>query len=371
LRAIKFLPGFLISISLLALAPVCFGEEETESAEKISEEEQKLREDIEGLLDKIEKLEDVREKALAAQEIIDKGEKAVSYLVEVYPSKSIALKGWLAQIFFKMNAAEKAKDVLFNDFKEAGLDGSPDVIRTLGKMKDERATPLILELLKEADARQKRYLYYALSVVTDYKALDELREGLTSDDRVIWLNCAKGLGNLQERALKELQEKQEAPESVKETQEKLKAIYQALREGLKKTRGNNECQRFLIELAGKSENEKFSSVLAGYLKDDAENLRITAMNSLARLKSTFYAPHIAELLNDESELVRRKVPAALARLGEQSVVPDLIEALYAEDRVLKNEALKALRKLTGKKFGMNPNLWLEWWENPEDTSVSD
>ena len=229
MKATRFFLPIFISVLLVAAAQFCLGEEEKETQnidqtlKEIDQalrekEEQKLREDIDSLIDKIENLEDVREKAVAAQEIIDKGEKAVPYLVEVYPARSTALKGWLAQIFLKMNAAEKAKDALLDDFQASGLGAAPDVVTTLGKMKDERATPLILELLAAADDEQKRYLCKSLNEMTDYRGLDELSKGITSDDRVIWLNCCKGLGNLQGRALKELEEKRKALEGTEETQ---------------------------------------------------------------------------------------------------------------------------------------------------------
>jgi len=356
-----------ILILLLAIAPaVCAAQEEQSSkdADKLIEEKQerKLQSEIDALLSTIEQADGAREKAVAARELAAKGKPAIPYLVELYPSESTEVKGWLAQIFWRMRSPEDFRDVLFKDFEKEGLNASADVIRVLARMKDERATPLMLKCLESANAEQKATLYYALSEVTDYRAIDALRKGLESDERRIWTNCVNGLRKLQARALKEIEQKRQKEESFKEEEKLLKTLQKALVERLKKCKDRKDCQRFIIEVLGKSGDQKFSSTVADFLDDDNVSVRIEAMNALAELKDTFYAEDICALLEDESELVRRKAPRALAKLGDLSAVPNLIETLHSEDPVLKKEALMALRKMSGQNFGMNPNLWMDWWQ---------
>jgi len=356
-----------ILILLLAIAPaVCAAQEEQSSkdVDKLIEEKQerKLQSEIDALLSTIEQADGAREKAVAARELAAKGKPAIPYLVELYPSESTEVKGWLAQIFWRMRSPEDFRDVLFKDFEKEGLNASADVIRVLARMKDERATPLMLKCLKSANAEQKATLYYALSEVTDYRAIDALRKGLESDERRIWTNCVNGLRKLQARALKEIEQKRQKEESFKVEEKLLKALQKALVERLKKCKDRKDCQRFIIEVLGKSGDQKFSSTVADFLDDDNVSVRIEAMNALAELKDTFYAGDICALLEDESELVRRKAPRALAKLGDLSAVPNLIETLHSEDPVLKKEALMALRKMSGQNFGMNPNLWMDWWQ---------
>jgi len=356
-----------ILILLLAIAPaVCAAQEEQSSkdVDKLIEEKQerKLQSEIDALLSTIEQADGAREKAVAARELAAKGKPAIPYLVELYPSESTEVKGWLAQIFWRMRSPEDFRDVLFKDFEKEGLNASADVIRVLARMKDERATPLMLKCLESANAEQKATLYYALSEVTDYRAIDALRKGLESDERRIWTNCVNGLRKLQARALKEIEQKRQKEESFKVEEKLLKALQKALVERLKKCKDRKDCQRFIIEVLGKSGDQKFSSTVADFLDDDNVSVRIEAMNALAELKDTFYAGDICALLEDESELVRRKAPRALAKLGDLSAVPNLIETLHSEDPVLKKEALMALRKMSGQNFGMNPNLWMDWWQ---------
>ena len=356
----------MVILFLTTAASLSFGEED-QSAKDVDKtikdkEEQKLQSEIDTLLETIEQAEDTREKAAAARQLVKKGKAAIPHLVELYPSKNTEMKGWLAQIFLRLKTPEDTKDVLFEDFEKEGLGAYPDVIRALGKMKDERATPLMLKCLKTANAEQKSALYHALGEVTDYRTVQALREGIGSDEKVIWTNCVNGLRKLQARALKEIEKKKQERQSHKEEQKSLDAVQKALVDGLKRCKGKKDRERFLIEVLGKSRDEKFSSTVANFLNDDNVSLRIVAMNALAELKDTFYATDICALLDDESEIVRRKVPRALAKLGDLSVVPNLIEVLYSEDPLLKKESLLALRKLSGQKFAMNPNLWMDWWK---------
>jgi HEAT repeat protein len=357
----------LLFIAVSTLGSVAAQEEESSEAVEetaIDEAEKQLREEIDGLLDTIEKAEDTREKAAAAHDIAAKGKEALPYLVEVFPAKSTEMKGWIAQIFWRIRAPEETKDVLFEDFKKGGLKTSPDVIRVLAKMEDERAAPLLLKLMAEASDEQKELLYYALSEVTDYRTVDALGKGLESDDRLVLLNCVNGLRKLQSRALKEIEEKRRDHEGTEELQKKLDAVQNVIVEGLKKAHdeGKKECQRFLVEVLGKSGDTQVSSVVAPYLNDEDVAVRIEAMNALAELKATFYTREICGLLNDQSANVRRKVPRALAKLGDKEAIPYLIEALYSSDGDLKAESLRALRALSGQPYGMNPELWLNWWQ---------
>lgn len=71
---------------------------------------------------------------------------------------------------------------------------------------------------------------------------------------------------------------------------------------------------------------------------------------------------------------------ALADVGDSSSIPILIVALesakrrgefsYDHYRCTWTHCIDALRSITGKDFGDNPDSWIEWWRNVSPQSPS-
>ena len=67
-----------------------------------------------------------------------------------------------------------------------------------------------------------------------------------------------------------------------------------------------------------------------------------------------------------------KSAGTLGSMKDPRAVELLIEALAKEEDAAVREAIsKALKDITGRDFGQNPNRWMGWWEKSKAIYLND
>jgi len=110
-------------------------------------------------------------------------------------------------------------------------------------------------------------------------------------------------------------------------------------------------------------------------------LRLDAVSHLAETGDAGVVPHILPLLGDPDLFVRMVVAQALGQLGAKTAVPDLIDRLEDDSVTVREAAVIALRDITGRRFGFEPDAreadrrrrvedWRSWWRRSGDDFLS-
>lgn len=110
--------------------------------------------------------------------------------------------------------------------------------------------------------------------------------------------------------------------------------------------GDPESRRALLEFARFAAPEDRAPVLQG----------------VALLENPEDADLALPLLGDGSAQVRRDACEFLGRIKSLPSCPILIERLQDDEPAVVDSALWALRRISGEKFGSDPDLWTRWWE---------
>lgn len=106
-----------------------------------------------------------------------------------------------------------------------------------------------------------------------------------------------------------------------------------------------------------------------FLHDPDPWVREAAARALGTVSSARSVPPLLTALSDPAPRVAESAAASLARLDAQAAVPALVARLAAvgeSDLRLAAAFARALEKLTGKGFGVDPQRWVAWWEAVKD-----
>jgi HEAT repeat protein len=120
-------------------------------------------------------------------------------------------------------------------------------------------------------------------------------------------------------------------------------------------------RRMAAWILGKMENPRAVEPLATALKDDHRNVRMMAAWALAEIGGPA-VESLTTTLRDKKSQARGDAAWALAKIGDHRAIGPLVEALKEENPSLREDAAKALEKITGMDFGVNPDQWETWWE---------
>jgi HEAT repeat protein len=100
--------------------------------------------------------------------------------------------------------------------------------------------------------------------------------------------------------------------------------------------------------------------LLAMLKDKHKGVRESAVLILVEKKDSSAIPFLLAMLNDRNIYVRQNAETALIDMGEPAVEP-LINFLR-QDNLEFQRAVNALKKITAQDFGQDYNLWMKWWQ---------
>jgi len=300
-------------------------------------------------LTKIANAESKRDRVLAIRSILSLGEAAVPALVEEFPKSDENLKGWIAYLLARMKSGKKAKDVLLAELKEKKAKVNPEVIKTLGMLKERRATPLLIALLSSNDESvPHRAVYYALSRLQDPRSADVLLKGMSSRDIFIRKCSFYGISGL-------LDELRNAEESKDAYNLIIEALYAKIR-----SEENPDTLSLFLNLLSKIRTDESSRIAARFLTHPSVRVRIAAVKALGRIGGYGVAEKVEPLLRDEAQEVQIAAIQVLKNARYEEAVPTLIEMLRSDERI-REEAHKALKVITGKNLSANPTQWEDWF----------
>ncbi|UCC67969.1 MAG: HEAT repeat domain-containing protein [Armatimonadota bacterium] len=108
---------------------------------------------------------------------------------------------------------------------------------------------------------------------------------------------------------------------------------------------------------------------AAALRDESFLVRECAAEALGEIGDRTVVEPLTDALYDESPLVRCAAAEALGSIGDDRAVYWLIRVLQGDSSSeVRGRALKALRGITGQKFGRQKDDWWTWWENHKEES---
>ncbi len=132
---------------------------------------------------------------------------------------------------------------------------------------------------------------------------------------------------------------------------------------------------YRIRSAGKSGDLTAVPMLLAALSDADRRFRLAAARALGRLGRKEAVPYLLDALSGSTgEATVRAILRALGRIGDPRAVPALIGKLEAGNAAVRGEAATALRFLTHRMFGFDPQApaderklavarWRKWWSS--------
>ncbi len=127
-----------------------------------------------------------------------------------------------------------------------------------------------------------------------------------------------------------------------------------------------------IRALAKHGDSSDARLLAPRLEHENEQVRWEAAKGLQRLHDSDTVRFLLPVLQneDESSDVRRAAAIALGQYPQDPVFQGLVAALNARQLSVNVAAEQSLETLTGEALGLDPRVWLAWYNNlPLDTDA--
>ena len=87
------------------------------------------------------------------------------------------------------------------------------------------------------------------------------------------------------------------------------------------------------------------TALAEALSDDDSDIRISAIDALARIGTVAETPALVKALSDEESYIRRNAAEILGKIGDASVIPPLIQTMQDTDVDVRRSTVNALSRI--------------------------
>lgn len=213
-------------------------------------------------------------------------------------------------------------------------------VRSLGMIGEPSVKPL-LDMTGVKDPQVRMYVIEALGETKDRRALDPLMKALRDPDPRVRANAAKGLGKIMDRQ-----------------------VVQPLIEILGDR--NAYARNCAAEALGMIKDKRAVKPLMELLDSDPDS-RWHAIEALGRLGDKQAVNKICFFLRDKNQQLRLKASEALGEIGDPCAVDALIDTLNDEDRQVGWMAWNALKRITKKEFGRDPDEWRDWLKRHKRT----
>ena len=229
------------------------------------------------------------------------------------------------------------------DWKNRPADLRVVCVDILGRIKDKRAVPVIIDVLNEKRMTMRYNAARSLGDIGDKKAAPALIKLLGDDEWQVRFYAVEALGKIGDKsAAKPL-----ANLLLTDSSEKVRF---AAIEALAKLDGRVE---------GKAVIEAFSD------KDPKIRSYAIELSSSWMIKDA--VPAISTMLkNDRSNKVRASCAYALGIYANYAAIPALIEALSDDYKDVRIYASDSLKKMSGQSYGDNKQEWKHWFELNKD-----
>ena len=302
-------------------------------------------------------LEDGRQTTIkrryAAGQIMKLNREALPRILELYPKAGRIRRGHLAELLGVIGREdEKVEALLLEDLKKRGLNVHPNVVKALGEIGSTKAVPELLALYPRTSSKLRGSFTCALAQIADVRTGNLLCDGLDDEDRLVRNTCADGLS----RSLLELKKKATA----RSTDDKYKPLRDKVIKYIESGRHENT-RLVLIGGMGRVNDPQALGPLRRLARVDSTSVRVAAVRALGTMKATDAVDDLIQVLYVKEDVLRSATVSSLAAIGSTRCVPALIEQLGTVKARQRREIVRALRQLTGQRFGDNPDQWTHWW----------
>ncbi|MFK7820579.1 MAG: HEAT repeat domain-containing protein, partial [Planctomycetaceae bacterium] len=225
----------------------------------------------------------------------------------------------LIQAVGQIGSVEHA-DVLYSLTKSESLDTRVAALRALTKVKDKRALPLLVSLLKDPDERIREKAATGIGFNGNLAGIPRLSELMKSDrSQAVRIAAVRALGNIG-------------------SSECIPVLKGALQD-----EAQIRCQAVIaLRSVG---DEKVVPLLLDRLYDTAPEVRYNAVMALGELKASKAIPPLRRMIEDPNDMVQRAVHKALEELGV-SVSSDLWKRRFQRSSAAVRDVFSAI-KLAG------------------------
>jgi len=198
---------------------------------------------------------------------------------------------------------------------------------SLGTEKNKNAVLPLIALLKDQNTEVRRCAAVSLGEIGDKQAVPHLIKSLNDADGGMLIDSANALAKFKDDS-------------------SIPSLKKLLADGRPVVRIT--ALKTLMVFSNKSE---IQSIIVGRLNDEAEGVRLTAIQSVSSLKLKFAAANLIKNLNDVNPTVRAESAKALGELGDKSAIDPLKKAAAVEDENTEviEAAKQAIEKLESKK----------------------
>ena len=103
------------------------------------------------------------------------------------------------------------------------------------------------------------------------------------------------------------------------------------------------------------------------LDSEYRDLRMCSVWTLGKVKDSRAVDALIKALNHKDFGVRVGAADALGEMKELKAIEPLITALKDNEEEIRDSFANALKNITGKDFGKDPEKWREWWNQNKDS----
>ena len=296
---------FLFSLGFLIQVPRLFGAEEKFDYRV----KQKIEKSITGLQDKKGTI-----KRTAKKDLIAFGSDAVEPLIGVvkdWKGQQADLRVVCVDILGEIGD-ERAVPVIIDVLKEDRMTMRYNAARALGNIADKRAAPALIGLLNDKEWQVRFYAVEALGKIGDRSAVNPIADIMIKDaNSEIRLTAIDALNSLD----------------------------------------------------GKS---RYKSVIELF-SDNQPNIRSRAVELIGKWKTEEALPLIVRMLRDDrSNVVRSSCAHALGIYKNFASAPALIQSLSDNYKDVRIYALESLKGMSGQNYNYDQDKWSNWFEMNKD-----
>ncbi|MBU0754950.1 MAG: HEAT repeat domain-containing protein [Planctomycetes bacterium] len=121
----------------------------------------------------------------------------------------------------------------------------------------------------------------------------------------------------------------------------------------------------IASVVGPQQSDSVMPYVLPALRDDAPKVRNHAVSIILKLGDRSAINPLIELMDDRYEMIRVNAARALGEMGDLQACGALIKNLTHPKESVRFYAHEALKKLSGKNFGLDEEDWKEWWADAQ------
>lgn len=232
---------------------------------------------------------------------------------------------------------------------------------------DPQLVPLLIELLKGSDAKERRGAAIVLAVLARALPAEPLVKALSDLDPMVRLSVSVALAEMGERALPALTDALNDPDreirsgaatalGLTRDTRSLEHLVEALEDPWPATR--IAAARSLARI---NDPRGIGPILL-LLRDPEPIVRWSIIHIISRTRNTAATAFLIERLRDPEPFIRAAAARALGSMKDPTSVEPLIEALNGRETTVIFAASQSLESITRQRLGIDPDRWRAWFK---------